>query len=46
MPILPKISYNSQIDYFTFLWEGEVKYFRDYEGAEDWILLNKGRLNE
>ncbi len=43
MLILPKITYNSQIDHFTFLWGGEVKYFRDYEGAEDWILLNMNR---
>ncbi len=41
-----KIEYNSQIDHFTFLWEGEMKYFRDYEGAEDWILLNTARQNE
>ena len=45
MPISPEITFNSQIDYFTFVWEGEMKYFRDYEGAEDWILLNMDRKN-
>tara|TARA_B100001113_G_scaffold302294_1_gene261721 strand:- start:594 stop:737 length:144 start_codon:yes stop_codon:yes gene_type:complete len=45
MNTIPEITYNSQIDYFTFVWEDEVKYFRDYEGAEDWILLNMNRNN-
>ena len=40
-----QIKYEPQIDSFTFMWEGEMKYFRDYEGAEDWILLNMGRKN-
>ncbi len=41
-----QIKYEPQIDSFTFMWEGEMKYFRDYEGAEDWILLNTARQNE
>ena len=41
-----QIKYEPQIDSFTFMWEGEMKYFRDYEGAEDWILLNMARRDE
>lgn len=37
----PMISYDSWIDRFILdCPNGERKYFRDYEGAEDYFLLN------
>ncbi len=37
----PKIEYNTKVDKFVLdAPNGEIYYFRDYEGAEDFWMLN------